>query len=66
MGFLKNLNKHCWCVTADRIEWNHKQNVQFVHNLVNTILQCMLYKNRIVEGYSSSQTGIIIYHQSAM
>jgi len=23
---------------ADRIEWNRKQNVQFVHNLVNTIL----------------------------
>jgi len=23
---------------ADRIEWNGKQNVQFVHNLVNTIL----------------------------
>jgi len=22
---------------ADRIEWNRKQNVQFVHNLVNTI-----------------------------
>jgi len=23
---------------AERIEWNRKQNVQFVHNLVNTIL----------------------------
>jgi len=23
---------------ADRIEWNRKQNVQFVHNVVNTIL----------------------------
>jgi len=23
---------------ADHIEWNRKQNVQFVHNLVNTIL----------------------------
>jgi len=23
---------------ADRIEWNRKQNVEFVHNLVNTIL----------------------------
>jgi len=23
---------------ADRIEWNCKQNVQFIHNFVNTIL----------------------------
>jgi len=28
----------CWCAVADRVEWNGKQNVQFVHNLVNTIL----------------------------
>jgi len=41
-------------------EWNGKQDVQFVHNFVNTILKHMLYKNRIVER-CSSQIGIITY-----
>ena len=45
---------------ADRIEWNRKQNVEFVHNLVNTILKRMLYNNRIVEG-RSGQIGVITY-----
>jgi len=38
LNFQKNFNKNCWCVMEACIDWNGKQNVQFVHNLVNTIL----------------------------
>jgi len=38
VGIFKELEQALLVCHADRIEWNRKQNVQFVHNLVNTIL----------------------------
>ena len=56
---------HCWCVMADRIEWNRKQNVQFVHSVVNTILGynvCCTGREVIPVERHSSQIGVITYH----